>query len=155
MWYSPHVLTQIPQSDSFIATAYAELDGRVDGDYACIGFSGHLYGLIGIAYDGNGYSIRAYRGRVTGTTFEGVAEESLVEEHPMESNHAYLRIELRKDMNYVLSYSEDGEHFSSIKRIFPLVRGTWTGAKLLLWASNRKNAESEGWGEFDYIRITR
>ncbi len=155
MWYSPHVLTEIPQSDSFTATAYAALDGKVDGDYACIGFSGHLYGLIGIAFDGHGYSIRAYRGRVTGTAFEGEAEESLVEVHPMESDHAYLRIELRKDMNYVLSYSEDGEHFSSIKRIFPLVRGTWTGAKLLLWASNRKNAESEGWGEFDYLCITR
>ena len=41
-----------------------------------------------------------------------------------------------------------------IDRIFTLERATWTGAKPMLWASNRLNAESEGYADFDYFRLS-
>ena len=37
---------------------------------------------------------------------------------------------------------------------FHLAKGTWTGAKLCLWACNRNNIASGGWGEYDYIHIS-
>lgn len=58
--------------------------------------------------------------------------------------------------HYLLSFSasEDGENFCPVGPAFHLEKGTWTGAKLCLWACNRRNEPSGGWGEYDYIHIS-
>ena len=155
LWYAPNALTEIPQSDSFRASAVLELDGRREGDFGGIGMLGHLYGMIGLGYDGRSYSVKVLKGRVTGITYEGTAEEDEIASIPVKCNRIYLAIELRKDGNYLLSYSEDGVAYSVINHVFPLERATWTGAKLTLWAANRKNTASDGTAFLDWIRVGR
>ncbi len=154
VWYAPNALTQIPQSDSFTADCLLTLSGSSDGDFAGIGMIGHEYGFIGASYDGRDYALSVFRGHVSKVTYSGQAEESDVASFPLSSGCVYLRIELRKDKNYFLSYSEDGIDYTVIDHIFPLERATWTGAKLSLWAGNRKNNGSSGFADFDYFRLS-
>lgn len=153
VWYAPSVLTQIPQDSSFTAEACLELTGTATGDFAGIGLLGHRYGFIGLGYDGGGYRVEVFKGSVSGRTYEGEAEECTLYSVPVSNNRLYLRIELRQDKNYFLSYSLDGQDYTVIDHIFPLERATWTGAKLALFAGNRENRASSGFGDFDYIRI--
>ena len=154
LWYSPHALTQIPQSSSFTATVLAELDGREEGDLCALGFIGHQYGYTALCRTSGGFALCSYRGRVIVPTFRGEAEERLVESVPLSSGRIFLRMELRRDMNVIFSYSEDGEHYSTVKHVFPVERATWTGAKIALWAANRDNRKSQGRGHFDFIRFS-
>ena len=154
LWYAPNALTEIPQGDEFTIDASLELCGDKDGDFGGIGIIGHRYGYIGIYFENGSYSIRSYYGKVKEKTFAGLAEEELVQKEIIPEGQAYLRIEVRKDRNYFLSYSLDGEDYRMIDRIFTLERATWTGAKPMLWASNRLNAESEGYADFDYFRLS-
>ena len=154
LWYAPNALTEIPQGDGFTIDASLELCGDKDGDFGGIGIIGHRYGYVGIYYEDGSYSIRSYYGKVKEKTFAGLAEEELVQNKIIPEGKAYLRIEVRKDRNYFLSYSLDGEDYRMIDRIFTLERATWTGAKPMLWASNRLNAESEGYADFDYFRLS-
>ncbi len=154
LWYAPNALTQISQRDSFRVISCVTLEGKVRGDEAAIGMIGHLYGYIALSYDGDGYKVRVYRGRVTEKTFEGMAEEEMVEEYPVSSSCVFLRLELRKDGNYLLSFSSDGERYISARHVFPLMRATWTGAKFTLWARNRDNKESGGEAHYDFVRFS-
>ena len=153
LWYAPNALTEIPQSDSFIAGSYLELNGKKDGDFAAIGMIGHRYGYIGLYYEKGEYSIRVYSGHVTAITYEGEAEEELLYSERIDTDKVYLRIDLRKDKNYFLSYSLDGVTYKTINHIFTLEAATWTGAKLMLWCANKENNDSVGYADFDYFRV--
>ena len=153
LWYAPNALTEIPQSDSFIAGSYLELNGKKDGDFAAIGMIGHRYGYIGLYYEKGEYSIRVYSGHVTAITYEGEAEEELLYSERIDTDEVYLRIDLRKDKNYFLSYSLDGVTYKTINHIFTLEAATWTGAKLMMWCANKENNDSDGYADFDYFRV--
>ena len=43
--------------------------------------------------------------------------------------------------------------YRRIGNAFTLNRATWTGAKLCLWACNRDNKISEGYGDYEFIYI--
>ncbi len=153
LWYAPNALTQIPLGDSFTVDVCLELDGRADGDFAGIGMIGHRYGYIGLYHEAGKYSFRVYSGRVLQPMYEGFAEEELLFADDTASGKAYLRINLRKDRNYFLSYSADGAEYKTINHIFPLEAATWTGAKSVLWAANKDNNVSDGYADFDYFRV--
>ena len=154
-WYSPSLLTEIPQYDSFVAESSVSLNATQNGDFSGIGMLGHRYGYIGIYYEDGEYYIRAYSGTVREITYEGKAEESLIFSEKINTDKIYLRLELRKDHNYFLSYSEDGVEFKIIKHIFTIEAATWTGAKPFIWAANKENKESEGSADFDYYRVRK
>lgn len=153
LWYAPNALTQIPQSDELTMTVSMTLDGKADGDFAGIGMIGHEYGYIGVFFNGKEYSIRGYKGHVTAITYEGEAEEEMIFEKPLKSPSVFLRLELRKDKTYMLSYSVDGNVFEPVDHVYPLERATWTGAKLTLWACQKKRENSGGSAGFDWVKI--
>ncbi len=154
LWYAPNALTQIPQHDSFQATSFVTLSGDEKGDEAVLGMIGHLYGYISLHYDGEEYSVRIYKGLVSEKTYEGMASEECIEEYPLSSSSIYLRLELRKDKNYLLSFSVDGEHYTVASKVFPLERATWTGAKFAIWSANKENRQSAGYAHFDFVRFS-
>lgn len=153
LWYAPNALTEIPQSDSFIVDTFLELHGKEDGDFCGIGMVGHRYGYIGLYFEKGEYSLRIYSGHVSEITYSGKAEEKLISSVSVHTNEIYLRIELRRDGNYFLSSSFDGEKYTIINHIFTLEAATWTGAKPVLWATNKENNESMGFADFDYFRL--
>ena len=163
LWYAPNVMTQIPQSAAFtaevkLALAGDEDDGRTaagDGDMAVLGMTGHHYAFGGLEREKGKVWLRLYEGFVTGKEFEGEAMEGLVfSKEWKEKSPLWLRMELSENKKFSFSASEDGENFCPVGPAFHLEKGTWTGAKLCLWACNRRNEPSGGWGEYDYIHIS-
>lgn len=154
LWYAPNALTQIPQHPSLTAVTRVRLsESGEPGDTASIGVIGHAYGYLGLQRAEGGFRLALYRGQVTEKTFEGAAGETLEENVDLTENRVWLRLEIFEDKTYAFSWSADGETFTPIGSRFPLRRATWTGAKLCLWACNRENRASEGYGEYEFIEI--
>ncbi len=153
LWYAPNVLTQIPQSRAFTAQVKLTLEGEADGDLAALGMTGHTYAFAGLERENGALWLRIYKGMATEKEFEGQAAEGLVWSKPWEGGPLWLRMTLQEDKTYHFSWSEDGASYETAGGEFRLEKGTWTGAKLCIWACNRNNQESGGRGVYDYIHI--
>lgn len=153
LWYAPNALTQIPQSCQFIASTKISLEGEQSGDFAGMGIIGHQYAYVGIEKTENGYALKEVKGIVQQEQNEGLAQEEVVTGIPVSSNDIWLKMELYSDKLYSFSYSEDGIHYTRLKTAHRLFRATWTGAKLCLWAANRNNVSSKGYGKYDYFTV--
>ncbi len=153
LWYAPNAMTQIPQNPQFTAVTKVHLEGKEDGDMASMGIIGHIYSYIGLKKCDNEQRVVLYVGNVLDREFEGKAIENLVESCQYNDKDVYLRVQLGEEKLYEFSWSEDGIDYHSIGQPIPLKSATWTGAKLCLWACNRNNIPSLGYGVYDYIHI--
>lgn len=153
LWYAPNVLTQIPQSPAFRAEVSLSLLADQEGDLAALGMTGHTYAYAALCREREGFWLCLFQGRVTGKEFEGEAEEICTASIPCHGNQVFLSMELEENGTYRFFWSENGEDFQPLGESCPLSKGTWTGAKLCLWAANRKNIRSGGYGAYDYIHI--
>lgn len=151
LWYAPNALTQIPQHKAFSAAVKLKLHSHQSGDLAALGFIGHCYAYLALEKG----LLRLYRGKVTEPMFEGAAEEKLDAEQPIAAEMLYLKVTLENSGDYRFFYSLDGESYLPIGGSYPLTQATWTGAKLCLWAANRENRKSDGFGDFAYIQIEK
>lgn len=153
LWHAPNVLTQIPQSPAFTARVRVSLSQEgAAGDMAVLGLTGHRYAFLALARLKEGRELRLYSGQVTEKEFLGQAQERLALRLPWEGEEAVLALTLREDGSFFFSYGQE-EKLVRLEPDFQAAKGTWTGAKLCLWAGNRETEESEGWGMYDYIRI--
>ena len=153
LWYAPNVMTQIPQHPALTAVTKVHLEGSETGDMASLGMVGHTYAYLGLKKTEEGQGVALYTGKVSGKEFEGEAEEKMAAFCPYDGETVYLRMELRKEKTYQFSWSCDGIRYQLMGEPVALERATWTGAKLCLWACNRDNRVSEGYGEFEFIYI--
>lgn len=153
LWYGANVMTQIPQHQAFSVVAKVRLEGREMGDMASLGMVGHTYGYLGLKMTDEGPGLALYTGKVLNKEFEGEAVETLAAFCPYEGDRVFLRMELFKEKRYQFSWSSDGIRYHLIGEPVVLERATWTGAKLCLWACNRENVSSEGYGEFEFVEI--
>ena len=153
LWYGANVMTQIPQHQAFSVVAKVRLEGREMGDMASLGMVGHTYGYLGLKMTDEGPGLALYTGKVLNKDFEGEAVETLAAFCPYEGDRVFLRMELFKEKRYQFSWSSDGIRYHLIGEPVVLERATWTGAKLCLWACNRENVSSEGYGEFEFVEI--
>lgn len=153
LWYAPNVLTQIPQSPDFEANVSLRLFGGSDGDMAALGITGHRYAYVCLCKEDSSFYLCLYQGNVIRKEYEGEAEEVCAVKIPYPSDHVFLRVELGNNGEYHFSWSQDERTYQPIGGSFQLSKGTWTGAKLCLWAANRKNISSRGYGSYDYIHI--
>ena len=70
---------------------------------------GHDYGYIGLYHENGRTQIRTYMGKVTAEKYKGEAWEACVFQREAEGEVAWIRLSLREDKTYVLSYSFDGK----------------------------------------------
>ena len=152
LWYAPNVLTQILQKPEFQAVCQVKLEWEKEGDLAALGMTGHRYAYLGLKRQKDGNALCLYEGTVQETTFRGEAEETCLWQRPCKQDQVWLKISLKEGF-FVFSCSEDGEHFEQLPFEFLLTKGTWTGAKLCLWACNRENRISAGRGTYRLIHI--
>ena len=116
---------------------------------------GHIYSYMGLYQTEDGTELRCYRGTVTDKMFKGKANEECVLKLIGNGNRIWLKLHVLEDKTYRFSYSWDGEEFLETDPSFKLCRTTWTGAKPCLWACARENAESEGYCDYESIRIRK
>ena len=153
LWHAPNVLTQIPQSRSFTATVSLRLQAEQEGDMAVLGMTGHQYAYAAFMQKADTVKLCLYTGVVTKKEEEGAAREQCVAALDYGEEHVYLRLVLTEHETYSFFWSADGNQYHLLGTSCPLCKGTWTGAKLCLWAANRNNIPSGGYGDYDYIHI--
>ena len=153
LWYAPNVMTQIPQYPALTAVTKVSLKEKETGDMASLGMLGHTYAYLGLKKTEDGKRLVLYTGKVLNKEFEGEAVETVEDFYPYDGDTVYLRLELYKEKKYRFSWSADGIRYRRIGDVFTLNRATWTGAKLCLWACNRDNKISEGYGDYEFIYI--
>ena len=153
LWYAPNVLTQIPQSRCFTATVSLRLQADRDGDLAAFGMTGHRYAYAALIREEEGIKLCLYTGYVTKKEYEGEAREQCAVMLGYGRSQVYLRLILQADDTYQFYCSEDGISYQAFGTACTLSKGTWTGAKLCLWAANQNHTESGGFGDYDYIHI--
>ena len=155
LWYAPNALTQIPQHSSLTAAVKVCLsDTGATGDMTSLGVIGHAYGYFGLQRTESGFRLALYHGEVAEKTFEGAAAETLEAAVDWPRDTVYLRLEIFPDKTYGFAWSADGKEYVPIGGRYPLRRGTWTGAKLCIWACSRENRESRGYGEFTHFCVS-
>lgn len=155
LWYAPNALTQIPQHPSLTASVRVRLsDAGAPGDMASLGVIGHAYGYCGLQRTESGFRLALYHGEVTEKTFAGAAAETLEAAVDWPQDTVYLRLEIFPDKTYGFARSADGKEYVSMGGRYPLRRGTWTGAKLCIWACSRENRISRGFGEFAHFCVS-
>lgn len=152
LWYAPNVLTQIPQKSALTMLVKLKLKGKAVGDFGGIGMVGLDYGYIGLYQAGHSMEIRCYQGKVTGKELLGTALENCIYRKEVDSSEVWLKLELKKNKTYGLSYSEDGETYIAAGD-FLLNRAAWTGAKLCLWTCARENQETDGFCDYQFVEI--
>lgn len=154
LWYAPNALTQIPQSPDFTATALVTLKESIPGDLAAVGMIGHRYAYCALEQGAEGTFLSMYIGEVSDIQQAGQAEERLLAQIPYGSDRVFLRMKVESGRNFQFFYSADGETYHPIGFVCPLVKATWTGAKLCLWSANKRNCPG-GWGVYDFVRIEK
>ena len=153
LWYSPTVLTQIPQKNTLTMTVKLKLFGQANGDFGGIGMVGHDYGYIGVYYENGQTQIRTYIGKVTAEKYLGEAWEVCIYKKEVSDRDIWLRLCIEENKTYRFSYSADGKDFQEIEAAFDLNKATWTGAKLCLWACARENQETDGFCDYAFVEI--
>lgn len=150
LWYAPNALTQIPQYRDFAATVKLHLAADQPGDCAALGMIGQNYGYLALEKN----ALAVYRGEVLDKELLGRAEEIPVARQDYFGDTLYLRMEVSRG-KYRFFWSAEGECYMPIGGSYPVTQATWTGAKLCLWAANKENRESAGYGEFFRFREER
>ena len=153
LWYAPNVLTQIPQSNQLMATAKLNLKDEKTHDFAGLGMVGHEYSYICIERTENGYALNEVSGHVIEKTWQGKAEETVKTVCRLDDSQVWLKLCLSENKTYHYAYSTDGITYQHLATKHILQNSTWTGAKLCLWAANRTNQPSKGYGEYDYFVV--
>lgn len=153
LWYAPNALTQIPQHKALRAEVQVTLRPEKQGDLAALGMLGHRYGYLALEHGQESNFLSLYSGVVTDKEDLGKAEETLACQIPWASDSVHLRLELTEEKTYRFFHSPDGVAFTPIGEPLPLDRCTWTGAKLCLWSSSRREA-SNGCGIYRHFQIT-
>ncbi|MGL5435131.1 MAG: glycoside hydrolase family 43 protein [Lachnospiraceae bacterium] len=153
LWYAPNVLTQIPQSRCFTATVRLQLHAGRDGDMAALGMTGHQYAYAALKQEAGLTRICICRGTVTKKEHLGEAREDCAASMDYGKDQVYLRMAVHEDETYGFFWSEDGISYQSVGPSCTLSKGTWTGAKLCLWAAGCGSISSGGYGDYEYIHI--
>lgn len=151
IWYAPNLCTQLLQAPEFEAAAYLSFTGDQNGDMAGIGILGHKYTYFCLAWESNKPCIQIWSGEVTDKEGIGEAEEILKLSLPVDTVHIYFKVKVSSDAAYNYEYSFDGSVYQKAGLKYQAVKGSWTGAKLFLYARNKENKKSTGYGDFEYI----
>ena len=71
----------------------------------------------------------------------------------LKGNTFYLRIQVEKGGVCRYSFSDNGEKFTAIEKIFVAKPGRWVGAKLGLFCSRNNVTNDAGYADVDWFRI--
>ena len=119
------------------------------------GMLGHEYSYLAIAWARGSYTLRLVRGHVKDPGAPGEAAEDLSQETAISAPRLWLKAMVREGCRVSYAWSEDGERFQAFDVTFPVREGTWTGAKLAVFALNSSNRASAGYADLDSIHFRK
>lgn len=155
LWMVPNLLMQKFPAPEFVATTKMKLTLEWDmwqGKKAGLTIMGNDYAYLAMSKDEQGYKLELFKG---GITDRYSAEEKIETSVRLNSNEAYLRVEVKEDAKCQFYYSEDGIQFNSIGTILQATPELWIGAKVGIFAIMEPKIRTGGYADFDWFRVTK
>lgn len=151
----PQVLTQMFQMPVFYATTKVELTATEDFGQCGLIITGNKYHYIRIIKNGKGYFVQYVKGQGNSE----IASEQVLISEAIDTNKIYFRVAMHNEHDVLeeavgqFSYSLDGILFKNIGEEFHATPGGWVGAKIGIYAANFVYSKTEGFADFDWVKI--
>lgn len=165
-WDIPNLLMQKLPAPEFTATA--KINGVFLNEGDCVGLimMGLDYAYIAVKKTVLGYAL-TFDNCHDAEQKSSEKEESVVElkglqiqkrmnfQTPIDNIPFFLRIKVRDGGFCTFSYSVDGTNYESVGNEFKARQGKWIGAKMGLFALNKKAGTQRSWADIDWFHVTK
>ena len=151
LYFAGNLLLQKLPAPVFTATTYVETRFTDAGERAGAIVMGNAYTYIALIRGEQGNRISVISGR--NDRLAVIPEELATVE--TESEKAWFRIHIHNDKECSYSYSTDGVHFKELGSRYPIINGTWIGAKVGIFCSSPNIVRGKGYADFDYFRLEK
>ncbi|WP_308415416.1 glycoside hydrolase family 43 protein [Sporanaerobium hydrogeniformans] len=146
LWYAPHLLTQMIEGPDFEVEVEIDISGLLVGDRMGIGLLGHQYKALTLVRKTDGLKLELLEGNVLETSKEGLVAEEKTCIGILEDTTLYFKILFKQGL-YQFTYWAQNT-MPQKTDYFKATKGTWVGAKLMLFCSNDNNETSSGYCDF-------
>ena len=154
LWLMPNLLLQKFPAPQFTASTVVKLEPEeaTTGKRAGLIIFGMHYATLTLTHDKNGFFIE----QTQALDAEGEVNEVANELKRIKTNTVYFKVEVSApDATCWFSYSEDGNSFKKIGKVFTAKPGKWVGAKVGVFSVSSLNAKRGGYADFDFFRIKK
>jgi beta-xylosidase len=149
LWNAPNLLLQKLPAIQCSVAARLDFNGLAPGNKAGLIMMGQNYSYLAVERTGNGFRlIKASCHNASASHPETI--ESEVHCH---GNLIQLRIEVDGNGQCDFSHAQDDGPFVPAGKSFQATKGLWIGAKVGLFATAPADVQSQGWSDFDYLRL--
>lgn len=151
LYYAGNLCLQKLPAPEFIATTKIEAALEATGERAGLIMMGNEYSYIALVKGENGgYRIEVVKGMYSkyATTPETVASDSI------DSDSAWLRVQLYADGTCSYSYSIDGKSFVNLGEGQQVKPGMWIGAKVGIFCMTPNIVSTDGYADFDFFEMS-
>ncbi len=151
LWNVSNLLLQKFPAPVFIATAKLTFDARFDGEEVGLLVLGLDYGRIAIKRENGKLVIQS----ASCKNADKDGKEELSSAQPVENNTIYFRVQVQKGGECMLSYSTNGQTFTTLGDKFKAREGKWIGAKVGFYAVRNGVINDAGSADIDWFRIDK
>jgi beta-xylosidase len=149
LYYAGNLLLQKLPAPAFTATIRMGAHLTDVGERAGAVVMGNAYTYIALIKGEKGNRISVVTGRYDRLAV--VPEEVAVAE--VNTGEAWFQIRIDEDQHCRFAYSTDGKMFADLGERYPVVAGTWVGAKIGIFSSSPNVVAGKGYADFDYFRL--
>lgn len=150
LYYAGNLYMQKLPAPAFTATTLVEPAFEAKGERAGLVTFGNEYSYIAVIAGEDGTKRIAI---VTGKNDKMPVTPKERAKVAFDGSKAWLRAEYLDDQTCRYSYSLDGKEFTQLGDTYPVVVGTWVGAKTGIFASSPNVVPSAGYADFDFFTV--
>ena len=148
-WFVPNLLLQKVPAPKFTVTTKMILHPDLIGEKSGLVIMGEKWAFLAVTKTESGYELSMN----TGSYFEGFDKTEKHETIDLDPDIYYLQMTINNEQKCTFAYSLDGENFTSLGKSFKAEKGRWIGAKVGLFCVNPNMKQSEGYVDFDWVRV--
>ncbi len=149
LYYAPNLMLQKLPALAFTATTKLDASGLEAGERAGLVMAGNENSSLVVEKRDGKYKLILYYGRFHNCGFPPRAEKVF----DLSSATVYLKLHLTAEQKCSYSYSEDGEKFTAIDKVYDVKPGRWIGAKFGIFCLNPNVMRGKGYADFEYFRV--
>ena len=151
LWNASNLLLQKFPADEFQATAKVTFNARFDKEEFGLVAMGMSYARIGVVREDG----KLWLQQATCAKADKEAKEMVSDRIALYFNALYLRMKVENGGVCRLSYSIDGDEFTTVGGSFTLREGMWIGAKMGFYALREGAINDAGAVDIDWFRIEK
>ena len=149
LWFVPNLLLQKFPSPAFTVTTKMTMYPDQPDEKAGLVVMGEEWAYVAMTPVNDGIKLVMCEGRYDKEKDGTRTIDSVT----LESNSCYLKVDVDSTAQCIFSYSQDAKTYHKIGLPFKAKKGRWIGAKVGLFYVNPNVLTSQGYADFDWVRV--